>query len=391
MRQFDPFEQIGYLQQVFSTPRRPIGFFLGAGCPGAIKDESGNPLIPNITGITDLVDEKFASCPDFQLIKEQAPTNGDQALTIEHMLTYVRSLRAVAGNSRIRGFSAESLDNLDDALCDSIQEITQQRLATDQTPFHKLANWIRAIDREFPIEVFTTNYDLLIEQALEEAGVPYFDGFPGAMRPRFDLRAIEEDAIPTRWARLWKLHGSINWLQAQNTVLRVPMDGNRGVIHPSHLKYMESRRMPYLAMTDRLRAFTKLPTSVLVFCGYSFGDQHINDILAQSLQSEPTASAFALMFGKRSDCAAAIELAKSVTNLTILGRDGVLVGGRWSNWAETESSPAERLSGKFISWTEDSNAIGRSTYRPELLLGDFQELGNFLETIVGAAAPTRVE
>ena len=40
---------------------------------------------------------------------------------------------------------------------------------------------------------------------------PHFDGFVGSREPFFDIASIEQDEIPRRWARLWKLHGSINW------------------------------------------------------------------------------------------------------------------------------------------------------------------------------------
>lgn len=71
--------------------------------------------------------------------------------------------------------------------------------------------------------------------------------------------------IPARWTRLWKLHGSINWEKNEETVngnkvtrvVRVTREAAAGkvMIFPSHLKFEQSRRMPYLAMLDRLRAF----------------------------------------------------------------------------------------------------------------------------------------
>ncbi len=33
-----------------------------------------------------------------------------------------------------------------------------------------------------PIELFTTNYDLLLEEALEDEEIPYFDGFVGSKK-----------------------------------------------------------------------------------------------------------------------------------------------------------------------------------------------------------------
>ncbi|MCZ8488372.1 SIR2 family protein [Vibrio lentus] len=42
------------------------------------------------------------------------------------------------------------------------------------TPYHDLCTWIGSIDRRMPIELFTTNYDLLLEEALEDEEIPYF-------------------------------------------------------------------------------------------------------------------------------------------------------------------------------------------------------------------------
>ena len=176
---------------------------------------------------------------------------------------------------------AEELEKLDSDICDKIYELTQKTLSNNETAYHRIAAWVDAGSRTLSVELFTTNYDLLMEQALEDFRVPYFDGFAGVRKPFFDLRAMEEDKLPPRWARLWKLHGSINWFQDSNGAVFRGTSGEakaRRVIHPSHLKFDESRRMPYLAMIDRLRAFLKQPSSVLVICGYSFRDDHITKL-----------------------------------------------------------------------------------------------------------------
>jgi hypothetical protein len=50
----DPHKQVGYLQQCLSSDKRPLGLFLGGGCPMAIRTggENGPPLITDIDGIT---------------------------------------------------------------------------------------------------------------------------------------------------------------------------------------------------------------------------------------------------------------------------------------------------------------------------------------------------
>ena len=75
--------------------------------------------------------------------------------------------------------------------------------------------------------LFTTNYDPLIEEALEEAAVSYNDGFEGRSHPVFATRsfgrihyaqslALEYSAqIPT--VNVVKLHGSVTWRRASNS------------------------------------------------------------------------------------------------------------------------------------------------------------------------------
>ncbi len=80
-----------------------------------------------------------------------------------------------------------------------------------------LASWAGRMETHRPVELFTVNYDLLIEAGLEELGVPYFDGFVGVVNGRFAPELIEptdareETRLPAGFVRLWKLHGSTNW------------------------------------------------------------------------------------------------------------------------------------------------------------------------------------
>ena len=226
-----------------------------------------------------------------------------------------------------------------------------------------------------------------MEQAFEEVRIPYFDGFAGVRKPFFDLRAIEEDMLPPRWARLWKVHGSINWYQiADKGVFRgtTEEDGAaKRVIHPSHLKYQDSRRMPYLAMIDRLRAFLKQPTATLVLCGYSFRDEHINEVIVQGLQSTQTAVAFALLHGNIETYLHAVTLARRRANLSILARDGAVISGQESKWPvkDAEAVSADNQTGVNWKKSDPANQVGKWT--AEFTLGDFAVFGRFLKELVG--------
>jgi hypothetical protein len=288
----------------------------------------------------------------------------------------------------VRGLTAENLDILDAKICEIIQQVADKTLPNDETPYHRVASWVDAVQRENPIEVFTTNYDLLMEQAFEDTRVPYFDGFAGVRKPFFDLRAMEEDILPPRWARLWKLHGSVNWYQVGNRgVFRGTTKeegGTKRVIHPSHLKYQESRRMPYLAMIDRLRAFLKQPTATLILCGYSFRDEHLNEVIVQGLECTQTAIAFALLFDKIAGYSQAVDLASTRSNLSILARDGAVISGQESNWPEKEVESESYENINWVKWTPIDPANENSKRVAEFMLGDFDFFGKFLQEIVGS-------
>lgn len=392
----DPSRQLSYLQQCLSSDKRPLGFFLGAGCPMAIRvDTDGGdktPLIPDIAGITRMVrvklNEDTACNPLLKRVEEHFEKDERTNPTVEDMLTHIRALRAVAGKDTVRGLSAQNLDKLDDTICECIHEVADKMLPSNETPYHRAASWVDAARRGNPVEIFTTNYDLLMEQAFEDSCVPYFDGFAGVRKPFFDLRAMEEDMLPPRWARLWKLHGSINWYQvADKGVFRgtTKQDGgSRRVIHPSHLKYQESRRMPYLAMIDRLRAFLKQPASTLILCGYSFRDEHINEAIVQGLQCSQTAIAFALLFERISDYSQAAALARTRANLNLLARDGAIIGGQDLVWPERDKESVPTDNSKWLRWKAVDPQKPEGKWSPEFALGDFAVFGQLLEELVGA-------
>jgi hypothetical protein len=389
----DPARQISYLQQSLSQDKKPLGLFLGAGCPFSVKGANDEPLIPDIAGITKIVCERLEKSPQLKQVRDHFSKDGRAEPNVEELLSHIRALRTVAGSDAVRGLKADDLDQLDANICGVIHELAARTLPNNETAYHRVAAWVDAGARTLPVELFTTNYDLLMEQALENFRVPYFDGFAGVCKPFFDLRAMEEDQLPSRWARLWKLHGSINWFQDSNKAVFRGANNDlsaRRVIHPSHLKYDESRRMPYLAMIDRLRAFLKQPSSVLVVCGYSFRDDHINEVLVQGLQANPMAIAFVLLFAKLDQYCKAISLAKERSNLSLLAMDEAVIGTRRDAWSERPADMTDTSSTRWVTWVDENSKGDKPTKRARLLLGDFTAFGDFLQELIGSSrSPAR--
>lgn len=383
-----PYRQSTLLQQALAPDKMRIAFLLGAGCPVSIRipnEEGSKPLIPDIRGLTNVVNEKLSKSEQYKdsyvaLLKRfngGMPTNP----TIEDILSHIRALQDVVRDGNIDGLTKNSLAALDAEICNITTEVVGVELPELNTPYHQLATWIGGIHRAHPIEIFTPNYDLLIEQAFEAHELPYFDGFVGSKQAFFDLASMENDALPVRWSRLWKVHGSVNWWSREEgeslktlKVVRTdkPTAGDRQMIYPSHLKYDQSRRMPYLAMLDRLRDFLARGQAVLVTTGYSFADQHLNEVILHGLQSNPTAMCFGLLFGERASYEDALKKARKHPNLSLLAADGAVLGTVERDWrddAQTNHALHE------ISVTKKTESVSSNC---EFMLGDFKNFGNFL-------------
>jgi SIR2-like domain len=386
-RELDPSSHANYLRQCLSHDKRPLGLLLGAGCPMAVRVRRAGgdePLIPDIAGITKLVATKFVSSPAkpfYDLVHSHFKTDGLPPPNVEQLLSHVRSLRQVSGKESVRGLTSKELDEVDSEICKILGEACTVNLPDTITPYHLLASWAGAISRVTPVEIFTTNYDLLAEEALESNRVPYFDGFVGSNETFFDLQAIEDDQLPPRWARLWKIHGSLNWHEDKRGAIRRSGDREkRRVIYPSHLKYDESRRMPYLAMIDRMRAFLRNDSAVLVTVGFSFKDVHLNEIVVQGLQGNPTSVVFALLHGKLEHYDELARIAETRSNLTVMARDGGVIGTRRCAWPTGKDAKGcnDSIS---VEWLDDAAKPGLKD--AQFVLGDFATLGRFLEDLIG--------
>jgi hypothetical protein len=375
-----PYRQSTLLQQALTPDKMRIAFLLGAGCPVSISVKSASgvvgPLIPAIEGLTNHINQRVAAdallAPKYttllnRLSKTKRPN-------IEQILSHLRALRDVVLDGKFDGLDQAALEELDKKICEFTTEVVSVNLPDGSTPYHQLAAWVAGVARTHALELFTPNYDLLMEQALEAQRVPYFDGFVGAREAFFDLASMETDELPPRWVRLWKLHGSVNWWRTKDdVVVRKAQNtaGDRQMIYPSHLKYDESRRLPYLAMLDRLGDFLSRGQAVLVTCGYSFSDQHLNEVILNGLRSNATAVCFALLRSPRAKYPEAIKRALKQPNLSLLAADGAVLGTVERDWHADEQT-GHPLHGLAVKGITGGVATCRFT------LGDFAQLGTFL-------------
>lgn len=100
-----------------------------------------------------------------------------------------------------------------------------KKLEKDMTIFFEILYKILSLrkDRNISkgINIFTTNYDLFIEKAIENNKLYYNDGFIGRINPEFstsnfsysirNMSSLTSKSVDSIYFNLFKMHGSLNW------------------------------------------------------------------------------------------------------------------------------------------------------------------------------------
>ena len=374
----NPDRYIVDLRQILSQGRKRIGILIGAGAPTAIHvdhhnqlAEGGRPLIPDVVGLTETVIEALGE-KDRNVI-ETLKHDIEGIINIETVLTQIRRLAQAIGTSPVHGLDGIAYSELGQRLCEEIGRKVNVRLPSPLNPYSELVSWISGTQRDHAVEVYTPNYDLLLEEAFERARIAYFDGFTGAHRPFFDPASVASDELPARWARLWKLHGSLGWKIADNAVIRTGGREATELIYPDHLKYDQVTRLPYSALFERLRHFLTTPDTLLICSGFSFLDSHICAVLDETLAANAHTAILAFQYKCLDEESPATSLAFSRPNMSVYARDGAVINGVQGDW-QPGTPPSE-------DWTEIRRTFWGSTsddIPDRFLLGDFAMLAKFL-------------
>ena len=153
------------LRTIIAQGRKRIGLLVGAGAgAGTAKDDGTYPLIPAVEGLTTQVLGALEPQYGAQIAALKAELDKHD---IETILSRIRSLSKVIGKSKIHGLNGDGFKTFGEEICTEIGKIVNVRLPKKGCAYNDIVNWITGIARDHPIEVFTTNYDLLFEEAFE--------------------------------------------------------------------------------------------------------------------------------------------------------------------------------------------------------------------------------
>lgn len=253
------------------------------------------------------------------LARSQALTNGEEIkVNLEAVLSLLHRWRAaipeVGGRLSLDG------DPPVDAQAETIDECLRRTklalaaqcvLPTGENGPHALLSYRSFLKKLLTrplnlrrVNLFTLNYDTLVEKAADSEGVVLLDGFVGTLGRVFRPESYDQDLyFPAdttegrvhrldRVAHLYKLHGSLTWRSAHpawDNPYGVSMGGEADwdvsppLIYPTPTKYGETLGMPYAELFRRFAAAVVRPQSTLFTVGYGFGDDHVNVIIRQAL------------------------------------------------------------------------------------------------------------
>ena len=320
-----------YFEELLNTPN--INFLLGSG--------TSTKAIPTMKGIQEDLETKLEekgyenlkekywklktkgtlSKKEYKKLEEKSKKLED-CKNLEQILGYLYSYKEYleasnnASNDNdstndkliklIEGIIFKKINIISDGTSDN--EHYKDTIKNYEEFYQKISR--RNIDLARP-NIFTTNNDLFNETAMDNLNINYNNGFSGGIKKYFnpaqfnsvlsqkvDLNLEKYQPIENL-VNLYKLHGSVNWVEDENnsnkffniretqffnTEKNQSNDKkNKVLIYPTPLKQNKSLGSPY---TDLLREFQKkllLPDNVLIIIGFSMRDEHINNIIYQSL------------------------------------------------------------------------------------------------------------
>ena len=338
MAEHHPLTFVAQLGAKLATRSRHVCVFLGAGAARACG-------LPDIAELQERVLRSLNSDDRAALNNQLAGRN------LEKALSRLRRIAALLDDQRgddqlFDGLSAAQATALDAAVCHAIvQELDIERAQLQ--PVYRLAAWVKRAGYSLPVELFTVNYDLLLETALEELRVPYFDGFLGILRARFHTELVEAgfgssgDSVPAFFVRLWKLHGSVNWAwQDDRQIVRLGQpvaEDCAAAIYPSDEKYEESRRVPFVVLQDRLRRALQQSETMVIISGYAFADDHLNELIFDAAARHERSEFVAFCYAEIPEALA--ERAGTTPNLQVVNGYEAILGGVRGKWKAPEDPP----------------------------------------------------
>lgn len=286
-----------------------VSFLLGSGCSSCYRDnhEVGIPTMKPLA--KKFIDEHATSLEaEFTSLSiniNDYSNNLEKLMEVLYAANYYFNKAIVKATEQKKAIEKiiREVKNFIVAQCG------KKSLQHDESPVKKIyQNFYRKLslrDKNLPSPwIFTTNYDVFNEIALDSIGIPFTNGFNGVIERCFNPAVFrytlsQELGISSKkWTTvdsyiyLCKLHGSINWIEEGSGLFPIKekqsfeditQSENRIMIYPTPQKTSSSFSAPYSDLFREFQSRLLQEQNVLICLGYSFGDEHVNNIIFRAL------------------------------------------------------------------------------------------------------------
>lgn len=226
---------------------------------------------------------------------------------IEHFLSILLLYESISGKIK---------DNNGSFLVDNLEKkIAEACNLTLDTSNHHHADFISKLTARKPsdprLQLYTTNYDTLFEQAAQSRGFTIIDGFSFSY-PRvfnginFDrdivyrdrTRITNEESFVSNVFQLFKIHGSVDWEQKEGKIYQKDNPTNPCIIYPASNKYESSYEQPYFEMMSNFQKTLRKESTLLIVIGFGFADKHIQNVIKDAVAQNPNFHLLVVCYGK---------------------------------------------------------------------------------------------
>lgn len=220
---------------------------------------------------------------------------------IEKFLSVLEGVDLYLGSSDIKNKVEKQRDLIRELIRDRLRGSDVETVLDNYISFYNGLKKLKEVNglKNQIFNIFTTNYDMMNETAMESQNIHYYSGFEGIVNRKFNLAYYNYDFVDSfqvnrmnikvtpNHMNLFKIHGSLSWCMKDGELIeRNPYEQDflPEIIYPSVDKFSNTNLI--ISYSALMREFSNRicqERTTLFVSGMSMGDEHINKIIENAL------------------------------------------------------------------------------------------------------------
>lgn len=270
----------------------------GLGTSLCIKDDDDNKLAPTMWDLWNGIEEEVTAerlnwvCEHVGQPKFEDEETGEEVYKqdIELLLSKCLLAQEFKRHKNVAMFIRKA-EAVISELCNFVSDDTS--LDVHEAFLRRIA---RRPTRHPRTKLFTTNYDLAFETAASRIHFVTVDGFSHTIPQEFDssyfaydfVRRDDDGSSPDyiqNVFHLLKVHGSIDWQNKGERIIKTEAPDDPVLIYPRHSKFELSYESPFLDLISRFQSSLRQTETSLLVVGFGFNDKHLTQPILSAIRS----------------------------------------------------------------------------------------------------------